>query len=94
MEDMTFAVSTTLYVRPERTLALGRVSRRIGGPGCGLWSTGWHLDLRGRDCLDLAPEEAFWRALTALSSPSRRTLTPDARAAFMRTWRPTDGLLK
>ncbi len=90
MPDLdTFYCKTTFYVRPERTLVLASVGRRVGGPGSGLWAGGWSLGLGG-SALALHPlQDVPWTLSSAFAGgEDLRVMTPEGRAAWMRTWRP------
>lgn len=77
------------YVRPERTLVVASVLPGVGGRGPALWSSGWSLGLGAVDLRSVAPAD-LPRTLTAafLDGERLRVMSPEARASWMRTWRP------
>lgn len=88
MDLDTFYVKATFYVRPEQTLALATVGRRVGGPGSGLWGSGWRMGVGGRDLADVALQDVTHELLSRLChGRDVYTMDPTARAAWMRTWR-------
>lgn len=89
MDLDAFYVKATFYVRPERALVLASVGHRVGGPGSGIWASGWSLGIGGR-ALAAVPAQDVPRALMAafLSGEDLRSMTPEARAAWIRTWQP------
>ncbi len=83
----TFYVKSTFYVRPEQTLALVSVGRRVGGPGSGLWGAGWRMGVGGRALADVALQDVPHALMSAwCSGEDARLMSPEARAAWMRTW--------
>lgn len=94
MDLDTFYVKTTFYVRPEQTLALATVGRRVGGPGSGLWGCGWRLGTGGRALADVAlPDVAYTLSRVFVEGRDVWRMDPSARAAWMRTWQGP-GLLR
>lgn len=88
MDLDTFYVKTTFYVRPEQTLALATVGRRVGGPGSGLWGSGWRMGVGGRALADVALQDVAYTLSSAwVAGRDVYTMDPTARAAWMRTWR-------
>jgi len=88
MDLDTFYVKSTFYVRPEQTLVLVTVGRRVGGPGSGLWGAGWRMGLGGRGLADVALQDAPHRLMeTFCLGEDARLMSPEARASWMRTWR-------
>jgi len=89
-DQESFYVKPTFYVRPERTLVVASVGTRVGGPGSGLWAGGWSLGIGGRS-LAAVPHADMPRTLMAafLAGDDLRVMTPDAKAAWLRTWRHT-----
>jgi len=88
MEVKPFVARTTCYVRESRTLVLASVGTRVGGPGSQLWSGGWTLGLGAADLALFDPQSAHSALLTAfLTRDGTHAIGPDARAAWMRTWR-------
>jgi hypothetical protein len=84
----TLYVKPTFYVRPERTLVVCSVGRRVGGPGSALWASGWSLGLGGRDLAGVAIQDAPLALMQAFCSGEElRRMSPEARSAWMRTWR-------
>ena len=87
MDLDTFYAKATFYVRPEQTLVLTTVGRRVGGPGSALWGAGWRMGVGGRDLAGVAlqdvPHTLMGRWLTG---EDIRLMDPNARAAWMRTW--------
>jgi hypothetical protein len=85
-----FYAKATFYVRPERTLVLASVGHRVGGPGSGIWASGWSLGIGGRDLAPL-PAQDVPRALMAafLDGSELRVMTPRGKAAWLRTWTPS-----
>lgn len=90
MDLDVFTAKTTFYVRETRTLALASVARRMGGPGSPVWAGGWSLGIGGHLLRPMDPESAHSALMTALiTREDARVIGPDARAAWMRTWRST-----
>jgi hypothetical protein len=88
MEMDTFYVKGTFYVRPEQTLVLVSVGRRVGGPGSGLWGAGWRMGVGGRALADVALQDVPWTLMQHfVIGDEMRAMSSDARAAWMRTWR-------
>ena len=88
MDLDTFYAKTTFYVRPEHTLALVTVGRRVGGPGSALWGAGWRLGIGGRDLAGVALQDAPHALMSRLvAGEDVRLMSPEARQAWMRTWR-------
>lgn len=88
MDLDTFYAKATFYVRPEQTLLLASVGRRVGGPGSGLWGGGWRLGRGGRRLADVAPAEVPWTLmLDFVTGEGVVPMDGQARAAWMRTWR-------
>jgi len=88
MELDTFYAKATWYVRPEQTLMLASVGRRVGGPGSGLWAAGWRLGRGGRRLADVAPAEVPWTLmLDYVTGESVVPMDSLARSAWMRTWK-------
>jgi hypothetical protein len=90
MDLDAFYCKTTFYVRPQRTLVVGTVGRRVGGPGSVMWRSGWALGLSAGSLADVAPS-ACMDALMGefLRRNDVRPLSTDAQQAWMRTWRNT-----
>ncbi len=87
MDLDTFYAKTTFYVRPQQTLVLVTVCRRVGGPGSALWGAGWRMGLGGRDLAGVALQDRPHALMTAfLAGEDARLMSPEARAAWMRTW--------
>lgn len=87
MDLDTFYAKTTMYVRPTQTLVLATIGRRVGGPGSGLWGSGWRLGVGGSAFTDLAMPDVH-HALMArwLDGDDVRIISPENRAAWIRTW--------
>jgi hypothetical protein len=84
----TLYAKATFYVRPDHTLVLCSVGRRVGGPGSGLWGDGWRMDGGGRALADVALQDVPWTLMTRfVEGDGCRQMSPDARAAWIRTWR-------
>lgn len=77
------------YVRPERTLVVASVLPGVGGRGTALWSSGWSLGIGAHDLRRVAAAD-LPRLLTQafIDGEGLRTMSPEARASWMRTWRP------
>jgi hypothetical protein len=88
MDLDAFYCKTTFYVRPERTLVVATVGRRVGGPGSSLWGSGWALGV-DRGLLDsLALQDVPWTLMAQfVAGNDMRVLSTDAKQAWMRTWR-------
>jgi len=87
MEMDTFYVKGTFYVRPEQTLVLVSVGRRVGGPGSGLWGAGWRMGGGGRALADVALQDVPHALMTRfIDGEDARLMSPEARAAWMRSW--------
>lgn len=88
MDLDTLYAKATFYVRPEHTLVLCTVGRRVGGPGSALWGDGWRLDSGGRALADVAaPDVPYTLMREFCEGENLRRMSPDQRAAWMRTWR-------
>jgi hypothetical protein len=88
MEMDTFYVKGTFYVRPEQTLVLVSVVRRVGGPGSGLWGAGWRMGVGGRGLADVALQDMPHALMTRFcTGEDARLMSPEARRAWMSTWR-------
>ena len=88
MDLDTLYVKPTFYVRPERTLVVCSVGRRVGGPGSVLWASGWSLGLGGRDLHEHAVQDLPHALMAAfVHGQDLRKMSPEAKSAWMRTWR-------
>ena len=84
----TLYAKATFYVRPEHTLVLCTVGRRVGGPGSALWGDGWRMDRGGRALADVAAPDVPWTLMMEfVTGNGMHRMSPDQRAAWMRTWR-------
>lgn len=87
MDLDTFYVKGTFYVRPTQTLALVTVGRRVGGPGSGLWGSGWRMGTGGSALADVALQDVAYRLMSDwVRGADVYAMDPTARAAWMRTW--------
>ena len=83
----TLYAKATFYVRPEHTLVLCTVGRRVGGPGSALWGDGWRLDRGGRSLADVALQDVPWTLMQHfVIGDDLRQMSAPQRAAWMRTW--------
>lgn len=88
MDGKPFYVKTTFYVRETRTLAVAQVGARVGGPGSPVWRGGWSLGIGAGALADVAPDRVMDRLLVAMATRENASpMGPEARAAWMRTWR-------
>lgn len=87
MEIDTFYVKGTFYVRPEQTLVLVSVGRRVGGPGSGLWGSGWRMGVGGRGLADVALQDVGHVLMDRfVAGQDVRIMGAPQRAAWMRSW--------
>jgi len=88
MDLDAYFCKATFYVRPERTLLVGSVGRRVGGPGSLLWRGGWALGVSAGDLRPVSPERLMDRLFIEFSTRNdARPLSAEARQAWQRTWR-------
>lgn len=89
MTDLdTLYAKATFYVRPDNTLVLCSVGRRVGGPGSALWGDGWRLGGGGRRLADVALQDVPWTLMMDfVTGEGCQRMSPEARSAWMRTWK-------
>ena len=86
----TLYAKGTFYVRPEHTLVLCSVGRRVGGPGAGLWADGWRMGGGGRGLADVALQDVPWTLMSQFAAGEDVLgMSAPARQAWLRTWRNT-----
>ena len=90
MDLDAFYCKPTFYVRETRTLVIASVGRRVGGPGSPVWRGGWSLGVGSHDLRGVAPDAVLTALCEAFAlSGTAREMGPEARAAWIRTWRST-----
>lgn len=88
MDLDTLYAKATFYVRPDNTLVLCSVGRRVGGPGSSLWGDGWRMGGGGRALADVALPDVPWALMTQfVDGEEVRRMSSEARLAWMKTWR-------
>lgn len=85
----TLYIRTGFYVRPERTLVVASVLPGVGGRRPALWSSGWSLGIGAGDVRSVAhPDLPRLLSRAFVDGQDLRVMSPEARASWMRTWRP------
>jgi hypothetical protein len=88
MDLDAYFCKATFYVRPERTLLVSGVGRRVGAPGSLLWTGGWVMGCSSRDFDGVPPERVLDRLTVQFCTRENvQPVSSEVKAAWMRTWR-------